>query len=121
MGADGEDEVVTAPGLLGRTVLYKVGHHGSHNATLKEKGLELMTSDELVAMIPVDQDFANNTKHWKMPFPALLAGVARQTRGRVLRADHGLPARNTVDAAVRSAFFKRSRVEPLFVDHFIPG
>ena len=28
------DEVVTARDLLGRTVLYKVGHHGSHNATL---------------------------------------------------------------------------------------
>ena len=28
------DEVVTARDLLARTVLYKVGHHGSHNATL---------------------------------------------------------------------------------------
>ena len=28
---------VTAEDLLGRTVLYKVGHHGSHNATLKGK------------------------------------------------------------------------------------
>jgi hypothetical protein len=28
--------------LLARTVVYKVGHHGSHNATLKAKGMELM-------------------------------------------------------------------------------
>ena len=34
---------VTGPDLLARTVYYKVGHHGSHNATLREQGLELMT------------------------------------------------------------------------------
>ena len=32
-------ETVTAKDLLARTVLYKVGHHGSHNATLREKRL----------------------------------------------------------------------------------
>ena len=26
--------------LLHRTIFYKVGHHGSHNATLRERGLE---------------------------------------------------------------------------------
>ena len=35
----------------------KVGHHGSHNATLKEKGLEL-TDALQVAMIPVDHQMA---------------------------------------------------------------
>jgi len=35
------------PDLLARTVIYKVGHHASHNATLKKLGLELMTSLEL--------------------------------------------------------------------------
>jgi hypothetical protein len=33
---------VKAEDLLERTVLYKVGHHASHNATLRQKGLELM-------------------------------------------------------------------------------
>ncbi len=32
---------VTGPDLLKRTVLYKVGHHASHNATLNKLGLEL--------------------------------------------------------------------------------
>jgi beta-lactamase superfamily II metal-dependent hydrolase len=45
-------ETVTAEELLNNTVLYKVSHHGSHNATIKEKGLEMMTHPELVAMIP---------------------------------------------------------------------
>ena len=34
-------DVVTGPDLLARTVYYKVGHHGSQNATLEKKGLEL--------------------------------------------------------------------------------
>jgi hypothetical protein len=31
---------VTGPDLLKRTIFYKVGHHGSHNATLSKEGLE---------------------------------------------------------------------------------
>ena len=34
---DDDGTKVTAQDLLGRTVLYKVGHHGSYNATLKGK------------------------------------------------------------------------------------
>jgi beta-lactamase superfamily II metal-dependent hydrolase len=34
--------VVTGSDLLERAVFYKVGHHGSHNATLKERGLNMM-------------------------------------------------------------------------------
>jgi hypothetical protein len=37
---DGSAGKLTGPDLLARTVLYKVGHHGSHNATLREHGLE---------------------------------------------------------------------------------
>ena len=36
------NKTVTATDLLKRTVFYKVGHHGSHNATLREHGLELI-------------------------------------------------------------------------------
>jgi hypothetical protein len=53
--------------LLGRTVFYKVGHHCSHNATLKKGGLELMNRDDLVAFIPLDEETAKNqgTKGWR--------------------------------------------------------
>jgi hypothetical protein len=44
-------KAVTGPDLLGRTILYKARHHGSHDATLQEKGLEMMTSLE-IALIP---------------------------------------------------------------------
>lgn len=80
---------VTGPDLLRRTVLYKVGHHGSHNATLRERGLELMTSPDLVAMLPVDEQVAHEVKHWtKMPFQPLVARLEEKTTRRILRADH---------------------------------
>jgi hypothetical protein len=79
-------------------VLYKVGHHASHNATLRADGLELMTNPELVAMIPVKEEFARKTKHWNMPFPSLLARLLEKTRGRVLRADRSLADLKEVSA-----------------------
>ena len=80
-----------AADLLQRTVFYKVGHHGSHNATLKEGGLEAMTNPNLVAAIPVDQNFANNSKHWEMPAAPLYARLQERTQGRILRADAAWP------------------------------
>ncbi len=103
-GKKPEDEgVATSQSLLAKTVLYKVGHHASHNATLREQGLELMTHRDLVAMIPVQQEFANKSKHWNMPFPSLLKRLEEKTFGRVIRADRAksdleAPTANT-DAA----------------------
>lgn len=77
---------VTAQSLLQRTVFYKVGHHCSHNATLREFGLERMTDPELVAFIPVDAGVAAS-KRWNMPFPSLFERLGECTRGRVLRSD----------------------------------
>lgn len=74
--------------LLRNTVLYKVGHHGSHNATLPEC-LEKMTHKELVAMIPVDISDANIRKKngWKMPAAKLYQRIKELTNGRILRMD----------------------------------
>lgn len=71
--ADGGDKRrVTAEDLLKRTIFYKVGHYGSHNATLKDRGLELMKSDRLAAFIPVDTKVAHEVKGWEhMPLPAI--------------------------------------------------
>ena len=78
---------VTVNDLFKRTVLYKVGHHGSHNATLREKGLELMTGGELTALVPVIERFANEKKHWPMPWPDLFKRLRAVTGGRVMCAD----------------------------------
>jgi hypothetical protein len=78
---------VTGPDLLKRTVFYKVGHHGSHNATLKAKGLELMQSDDLVAFVPVDHEMAKKKGWGRMPLPNLMKELKARTQGRVVRAD----------------------------------
>lgn len=78
---------VTADDLLERTVLYKVGHHGSHNATLREHGLEKMKSRELRALIPVSIKMAQKKK-WRMPFPSLLTRLEQKCRERVVQSDN---------------------------------
>lgn len=89
---------VTTSQLLNRAVLYKVGHHGSHNATLKPGGLEAMTGGGLVAMIPTDRAHAATKRPpsdgWKMPPRELLEALSVSTRGRVLHAD--LPDKATL-------------------------
>jgi hypothetical protein len=87
----------TASELLSRVILYKVGHHASHNATAREKGLELMTSPDLVAMIPVveavarEQVTKSNKEGWAMPYGDLYARLKTKTSDRLLRGD-GDPA-----------------------------
>jgi len=84
---------IDAADLLSRTVFYKVGHHGSHNATARSKGLELMTKqDELVAFIPVDRAIAlgrNPKNSWQMPARPLYLELLNRCQGRVVRADLG--------------------------------
>jgi glyoxylase-like metal-dependent hydrolase (beta-lactamase superfamily II) len=118
--AGGGVKTVVVDDLLSRTVLYKVGHHGSHNATLREQGLEKMTSEELVAMIPVDESFAQK-KAWKMPFNPLLQRLVEKTRGRVIRADTGLPEedRLSLTVAERGRFTSAAHQEDLFIDFTI--
>jgi len=72
-------EVRTAEKLLNNTVLYKVSHHGSHNATVKAKGLEMMTHPDLVAMIPEKE------KSYKgILYEPLMDRLQQLCKGRVL-------------------------------------
>lgn len=89
----GGTDRVSAEDLLRRTVLYKVGHHGSHNATLREKGLELMAGEGMSALIPVYEAQARKQgeKGWDMPFGPLLKRLKDKTAGQVFRADLGAP------------------------------
>lgn len=89
-GRGTESTKITGTDLLGRTSLYKVSHHASHNGTLRGLGLELMPSTDFTAMIPVDESQAVS-KGWAMPASALLNRLDEKTRGRVIRADTGLP------------------------------
>lgn len=80
-------ERVTASELLRRTVFYKVGHHGSENATLRQNGLERMISSELTAMIPVNAETAVALNWNHMPLENLIAALEAATNGRTIRSD----------------------------------
>ncbi|HVR28139.1 MAG TPA: hypothetical protein VMS86_01280 [Thermoanaerobaculia bacterium] len=95
--ADADGAELTAEELLGRTVLYKVGHHGSHNATLKGLASSgypslgwLARGDyapEFVAMIPANQKWANEKAHWTHPLPSIRDALMRKAKGRVFQTD----------------------------------
>jgi hypothetical protein len=86
--ANGEERLTKGHDLVGRARLYKVGHHGSHNATLKKDGLELMVRDDLVALISTDAKFAlQQGKGWLMPNPNVSKALDKHAPGRVVRGD----------------------------------
>lgn len=98
---------VTGPDLLSRTVFYKVGHHGSHNATLRSMGLEQMTHENLVAFIPVFKKQAEKNRWMGMPFGPLVKRLKERTAGRLLQSDQDVPkaaSLTKLPVAARKAF-----------------
>jgi hypothetical protein len=125
-GADeaGKRKATSGPDLLARTIFYKVGHHGSHNATLKAQGLELMTSAGISAMIPVDHEMAVKKRWGKMPLPELVDRLTEKAEGRVLRIDDAIQTRDDLvknkpkgtDPADWARFTERVTVDKLFFE-----
>lgn len=91
---EGERQL-TIEDILKRVVFYKVGHHASHNATARERGLELMTDPRLCAAIPVVEAVAKVQgpgrktpgRGWKMPFDILYSRLSEKTGGSLDPAD----------------------------------
>ncbi len=79
------DGTTTTADLLARTVFYKVGHHGSSNATAMTGGLEAMTHPALKAFIPTDQTMAEAVGWGAIPAPGLLARLT--AKAEVVRSD----------------------------------
>jgi hypothetical protein len=125
LAEDGRE--VSARDLLSRTALYKVGHHGSHNATaagLADRktpwGLELMDSPDLVAMLPVDEEFANVVKRWPMPWPNMVTNhLEPKTGHRVMRPDRDLPAKSpgALSQSSWASFTRQVAATPLYVQY----
>jgi hypothetical protein len=95
-----DGKAVSGPDLLSRAVYYKVGHHGSENATLKAKGLELMTSKDLSAFIPTNEKDAKKVGWGQMPFASILKALEERCGGRVIRADDTWVASPQIPAAL---------------------
>ncbi len=89
------EQDVTIDDILRRVVFYKVGHHASHNATLDQRGLGLMTNPRLTAAIPLVEAVAQIQgpgrktpgKGWKMPYPDLYKELKKRTAQRIVRGD----------------------------------
>lgn len=111
---------VTGPDLLARTVFYKVGHHGSHNATLARLGLEQMSSEDLVAFIPVRVEEAQRNRWMKMPFTPLVHRLQEKTRGRLLQSDLAPPgdeALEDLSPEARTHFHNALVAEDLYYEY----
>jgi hypothetical protein len=123
--SEGKTQTVTTDDLLARTVLYKVGHHGSHNATLRAKGLEKMESPDLVAMIPVHRKTAED-QNWEFPYRPLWKRLKEKARGRVLLADAKnineikKDAEKMLSPAEWSRFKKMTTFTDLYIEYRIP-
>ncbi|WP_223527644.1 MBL fold metallo-hydrolase [Pseudomonas sp. GL-R-19] len=93
---------VTGPDLLHRTVFYKVGHHGSPNATGRECGIDLMVN-LAIAVVPVDHEMALKRKWGDLPFKTLMDALdqATKTRGYTLRTDQP-PSNISLSRGLRS-------------------
>lgn len=110
-------------------MLYKVGHHGSHNATLKgtaaddHANLSWMAQgkfhDEFVAMIPANESWARERRPypWRHPLAAISKALHQKAHGRVLQADIGAPTQpNNVGDREWQRFKDRVTVTDLFID-----
>ena len=131
IGDGDQAKTVTARDLLARTVLYKVGHHSSHNGTARVSGLDLMTSGDLHALITLDMARIGAGWQKTMPSPGVIRELIRRTKGRLFRIDEGLlsdwaptddwDATATMSADERATFEAAHRVDDLFVELEIRG
>jgi beta-lactamase superfamily II metal-dependent hydrolase len=119
------DVTVTAKDLLARAVLYKVGHHGSHNATLAGSAnadyanLEWMgqgaAASEFTAMITAVNQWALKKNHppWVHPLPSIRTALETKAQGRVFQTDENKPAK---PAGVSAGEWKRFTERSVFAD-----
>jgi len=128
------DASVTARDLFRRTVVYKVGHHGSHNATLNGRSTDdypnlswMAEGDharEFVAMITAVRAWAETQKGWDHPLKAIKDALTRKASGRVFQTDTSVPTMSmpTEGSAIDwSSFQKRTRDNRLYFDYEVPG
>ena len=99
-----ESKEIEGHDLLERTVFYKVGHHGSHNATLRAAGLELMEKLQ-IAMIPVNEEMAKSKGWHHMPLVELVAELEKRA-STVIRSDQLPPAAAKVNAGLNNLFYE---------------
>lgn len=72
--------------ILGDIDFYKVGHHGSHNAT-PHGALDKMTSNSVAAMASTDTVVSFNRGKFPVPYSKLVDAVKKQVGNRYAQSD----------------------------------
>ncbi|MRG58160.1 MBL fold metallo-hydrolase [Phyllobacterium sp. SYP-B3895] len=98
----GGDEM-TGPDLLARTIFYKVGHHGSSNATLRANGLAMMKNLSIAA-IPVDHQMALRKGWDRIPLQELTEALKSTAKTGVIRSDE-TPSRAITGVSATDLYF----------------
>ncbi|MBB4637070.1 hypothetical protein [Longimicrobium terrae] len=126
-----DGQVISARDLLARTVLYKVGHHCSENATLnggpasEHPSLGWMGQGEhrreFTAMITAVRAWAEGQNGWDHPRKAIKDELLRKSSGRVLQTDTSIPATppDGVPEADWQRFLSHVREDRLYFDYDI--
>ncbi|MBL0145721.1 MAG: hypothetical protein IPP48_08145 [Chitinophagaceae bacterium] len=114
--------------LLAKTVFYKVGHHGSHNGTASNSGLEKMEQDKIMAFMPLVQDKIPSQWGGAKNFPAktLYNEIVEKTKGAIIRTDIGLVEdkkakdfRKLTYSAAEIEKMKKAAINPLYKEWII--
>ncbi|WP_339736177.1 hypothetical protein [uncultured Gimesia sp.] len=126
------DDAITVRDILARTVLYKVGHHGSHNATLAGKpndeyaNLSWMghgsAADEFCAMITAVNKWAitKNNPPWRHPLPAIKKALEEKCQGRVFQTDIDQPKKpDGISDEIWDRFLDRASFEEMYFEYVI--
>jgi beta-lactamase superfamily II metal-dependent hydrolase len=124
-----EHKNITITDLLHRTVLYKAGHHGSHNATLNgtaadaHPNLSQMAQGkhrrEFTAMITAVRAWAKEKAGWNHPLPAIKDALQAKASGRVFQTDTDwdkMKKPAELSETEWGKFRKRCRGEKLYFD-----
>lgn len=128
------DKTISVRDVLARTVLYKVGHHCSHNATLNGTerddyaNISWMAlgqhAGEFSAMITAVWAWAKTQKGWNHPYPPIKNGLLKKASGRVFQTDTDFEDLRMPDGASLSdwnRFMKSAQGDQLYFDYtFLP-
>lgn len=128
---DGPDKLSTRD-LLARTVLYKVGHHGSHNATLNGVPASAYPclgwmgqgdhGREFTAMITAVRAWAETQDGWDHPLKAIKDALLKKASGRVFQTDTDVDRMTQPSGASQAEwkrFMDRVRGHRLYFDYEI--
>lgn len=125
---------ITCKDLLARTVLYKVGHHGSHNATLAGKESDSYANlswmgagrygSEFTAMITAVNKWALavKPKPWIHPLPSIKQALMAKAQGRVFQTDEPAPQLQRPTEVMKEewdSFVNRHTVEPMYFEYHV--